>query len=284
MTSDNSTSSETETTVPAVSRKTGWRRIVWRTVLLTAACLVVGFGLFQTMLRPSVLEQEIRLDLITSDDIDEDARISVLNELKLFKFYTRFGPQRFATLCVQKSDGSLYLAFARCWREGMLWRTDTDRWKRISAWPTRDDVKSFEDGHADLVARAVDSGYRPRPPGTEDFQVSHLSIRVSKDLSDFNPNDGIDPAEFAKVLKHGIAPGSFAYAKFHKPRWHSPKEGIDGVEKSTTHLLQVSGQPECRKMDCEALLKVLHAVKAKLIRADELGLKFYFLATDQTPR
>lgn len=282
MAASTSTSSETEVAVPAVSRELGRRRIVWLTVLAMGVCLIVGFDAFQPMLWPSGLEQEIRLDLVTRSDIDEAARVSVLNELKLFQFYSKFGPQRFATLCIQKSDGSLHLVFARCWREGMLWRTDTDRWKPINAWPTSEEVRSFEGDHADVVARAEDTGYRPRPPGTEEFRLSHLSIRFSKDLSEFKSDDLIDPVVFANVLKHGVAPGSFTYANFHEPRWHSPKKGIDAIEKSIAYLHQISDEPECRKMDCDALLKVLSAVKDRLLLADVNGLKFYFLATEQT--
>ena len=157
-------------TTPAVEPTTalkphGTRRrwIGWLIVLLSVLSVSIGFLLIRTFLWPTVLEQEIRLDLITKDRIDEDTRVYVVNELKLFSFYSKFGPQRFATLCLQDSDGSLRLAYARCWREGMLWQTDVNRWRPLTAWPSSEEIRTFEVQHADVVAPALKSGYLPRP-------------------------------------------------------------------------------------------------------------------------
>lgn len=264
------------------SARTGRRWFVPLIVALLAVIVCAGFVLVRTFLWPTGLEQEIRLDLITKDKIDEDTRVTVLNELKLFSFYTKFGPQRFATLCLQESDGRLHLAYARCWREGMMWHTYSDRWRRLTAWPSLEEIRTFEDEHADVVAAALKSGCLPRPPGTEGFQLTHLSIQVSEDIEGFEPNRNVDPIVFADALKHGIVLGSFAFADFHEPRWHSAKDGVEAVEKSIGHLQLLLDEPECRAIDCESLLDVLHAVKDRLLRAEELNLKFYFLGTDRS--
>ena len=276
------TTPEVEPTAAFRSARTS-RRLFGRLIFVSSALFVgVGFVLIRTFLWPTELEQEIRLDLITQKEVNEDTRVSVLNELKLFSFYSRFGPQRFATLCLQNSDGSLHLAYARCWREGMLWHTDSNRWRRLTTWPSSDEIRTFEDEHADVVAPALKSGYLPRPPGTEGFQLTHVSIQVSKETLGFEPNSDVDAVVLATALRNGIAPGSFAFAKFHEPRWNSPKDGVEAIEKSIDYLQRILNEPECRAMDCESLLRVLHVVRERLLQAEELNLKFYFLGTDRS--
>ena len=250
--------------------------------VFSALGVVAVFVLIRTFIWPTVLEQEIRLNLITKDAIDEDTRVSVVNELKLFSFYSRFGPQRFATLCLQKSDGSLQLANARCWREGMLWCTDSNRWKGMTAWPSIDEIRQFELEHADVVAPVLKSGYLPRPPGTEGFRLTHVSVEVSPDIHGFDANRDVDPIALAGVLSNGIVPGSFATAGFHEPRWHSPREGIEAIEKSIDHLHFILDKGECEAMDCESFLEVLNTVKERLLRAGELNLKFYLPGADRS--
>jgi hypothetical protein len=276
-------------TTPAVepaaavrSARTSRRWLGWLFIVLSAVGVGVGFVFVGTLLWPTELEQEIRLDLLTKGEIDEGTRVSVVNELRLFSFYSRFGPQRFATLCLQDPDGSLHLAYARCWREGMLWHTDSDRWKSLTAWPSTEEIRTFEDAQADVVAPALESGYLPRPPGTEGFQLTHVSVEVSPETHGFEANRNVDPILLAAALRNGVAPGSFTLAQFHEPHWHSSRDGIEAIEKSIEYLHRIVGRAECRAMDCESLLEVLHAVKERLLRADELKLKFYFLGTDRS--
>lgn len=264
------------------SARNDWRWLGWLILVLLAVFIVGGFFLAKTVLWPTELEQEIRLDLITTGDIDEQTNVAVLNELKLFSFYSRFGPQRFATLCLERSDGTLHLAYARCWREGMLWHTDSNRWRRLATMPSPEQIQAFEAEHADVVAPALKSGYLPRPDGSETFQLTHVSIQVSGESHGFEPNRDIDPEVFAAVLSNGLGPNSFASAKFHKTRWHSPEDGVEAIEKSIDHLQRILPEPECQALDCKSFLEVLNAVKERLIRAGELDLKFYFLGTDRS--
>jgi len=84
------------------------------------------------------------------------------------------------------------------------------------------------------------------------------------------PNAGVRHTEIfdntlCTVLRNGIGPGSFAFAEFHEPGWHSPKDGVEAIEKSIDHLQRILYEPECRAMDCESLLEVLPAVKERLL-------------------
>ncbi|MCP4513426.1 MAG: hypothetical protein GY826_44295, partial [Fuerstiella sp.] len=155
-------------------------------------------------------------------------------------------------------------------------------WRSLTAWPSIEEIRTFEVEHADVVAPALKSGCLPRPPGTEDFQLTHLSVEVSSAVHGYDANRNVDPTVLAAALRNGIVLGSFTFAKFHEPRWHSSKDGVEAIEKSIEHLHRILDEPECRAVDCESLLEVLHAVKGRLLRAEELNLKFYFLGTDRS--
>lgn len=257
------------------------RRVAWMVGIVTVvlSAVIVAFRLWN----PSTeLELEIGLDLIANGQIDADTRVFVLNETRLYSFYSRYGPRRFATLCLRQSGGDLSLAYAQCWREGMLWRTDSERWQKISTWPSDGEIRAFENGFADVFQMARQAGYLPRPPGTANFQLTHASVATSEGRIGFDPNNNVDPVVLGAVLRNGFLPGPYTFAEFHDQRWHPPEDGIHAIDQAMERLQPMLNQPECQAMDCDSFVSVLRAVRDNLRRAGELNLKFCFLAADRS--
>lgn len=260
------------------------RWIIWSCVLLFVTCAVGGFIGIRKLVWATPLELEIAGDLRLSGNIDDNTRVSVLEELSLYSFYSRFGPQRIATLCIQRPDGQLQLAYAKCWRDGMMWHTDSKRWKLLDSWPNAAVTQAFQAENADVVDSILAAGYLPRPPGTEGFQLTHASIQMSDNAQGFDPAKDVDPRHLAIVLKSGLHLGPYAFAPFHNPQWHLPAEGVQSVEAALEYLHLISGEAEGKSLDCESLIRTLQAVRKHLLRAEQLGLKFYLLAEDRTEK
>ena len=269
-----------------VGRASKWpaRMLRWLTLLSLIAVAAIGPVLYLA-LQPTEMEQEIRLDLISRGKIGKSARVRVLDDVRLVTFHRRPYRSSFATICIR--DGSqLYLALARCPRIGAAWGSRAEDWLAVKSWPGAKQVQEFKKQRADQMLPALMLGYLPRPASKADYQVQQLSIQASEAIDGFDPNEGIDQALLADILKREVEYtgqfhlNQFSFAPFHKPRWISPAVGIAETQEYIDFLQRHKGRRELAHGPCEPLIETLETVVRQLRRLENRNLKFYLLARD----
>jgi hypothetical protein len=119
------------------------------------------------------------------------------------------------------------------------------------------------------------------------FRMERLFIRVNGFIDGFDPNEGIDVAEFAFlcVRDHGTYErnplSGFVSAPVDRPRWFRASEGLDAVRGFISELeAQLKGCDEKRRAGIERDIQTLRTVEDRLDRIDLKDLKFHFLAKD----
>jgi hypothetical protein len=118
------------------------------------------------------------------------------------------------------------------------------------------------------------------------FRAERLFIRVAGAL-DFDPNDGINPEEFAFAMVCDAnaydrsSLQDFSFAPFDRARWFRASEGLATIRAviAEEEAKLGSATPE-QKTHIETKITVLRVVEDKLDAIDLKGYKFHFLARD----
>lgn len=268
------------------SSRTKW---ILRRIPLLAFIVIVAAGLFVFYWQqPTELESEIRLDLIAKKAINETARVRVLDLTNLVTFHRQRFRIQFAIICIQEGS-QLHLAQAECPRAGATWRSNSAEWLALDGWPTVEQREQYRKEQARNLLPSLMSGYLPRPADKADFQVDHLSIQVSAKSEGFDPNDGIDHALLAHLLKYEVEYtakphlNKFTFAPFHEPRWLDPDEGIAELHEYIEFLQRHGERIDVLPDRCDSMIETLQTAIQQLTSIRERGLKFHFLARQTKP-
>ncbi|PQO28625.1 hypothetical protein DTL21_28980 [Bremerella cremea] len=118
------------------------------------------------------------------------------------------------------------------------------------------------------------------------FRAERLYLRVAGSL-DFDPNEGIDAAEFASIMvtdsgaydRHSLQ--DFTFAPFDNPRWFSAADGLKVIRLVIEELKnELVIADESKKSRIEKRIEVLHAVEDRLDLIDLKDFRFHLLARD----
>lgn len=118
------------------------------------------------------------------------------------------------------------------------------------------------------------------------FRAERLLIRVAGAL-DFDPNAGIDVAEFALIMvcdSGGLDRPSlqeFSFAPYEYPRWFPAASGLAVVRAVIRESeAELANSDEHRRPQIEKKIAVLQAVEAQLDRIDLKDYQFHFQVRD----
>lgn len=119
------------------------------------------------------------------------------------------------------------------------------------------------------------------------FRIERAFLRIDGFIDGFDPNEGIDPDEFARQVF--ADPGTyerqplsdFTFAPFDRPLWFAAEKGLKVVraviKEREKELETATGK---RKESLPKELSLLRAVEDRLDRIDSRDLRFYILARD----
>ncbi len=133
------------------------------------------------------------------------------------------------------------------------------------------------------------AGTRHAVTDMANFRAERLFIRIAGSIDGFDPNEGINPEDFAFLMVRDQGTyertplSDFTFAPFDKPRWTSAQQGLKAVRGFISELEARLGRcadDDAGRSRIERDLATLRAVEDRLDAIDTHDLRFHFLARD----